>query len=918
MKVITILVGLVAFAVSAFTQNVVVNPTGNQNVVQPSGTSLNDNTFNNIRYAASSDNWSDTGVSLTGGSANTITLTPCPLGIDASGQGMYFIYIQQSTTTEITQVTGGTCLSGASSGTIVFTPKNSYTSATIGSASSGIQEAINDGCGITTSSGNCHIILPPGTFTIYGTVFQHCSDCLVDASGTQFISYTRDRAWMLGAASYVNRNVTLSGATMSSALTVDGCQITNMQLTGGVATITTSTCSAFVTGDTVTVNFVDSPNFWGEHVLTSVSGTTVKWSSGSSVCPSGCASPGTIAIQNAAIEDNAYPGTVDHFRINASGGGKYNQGIVANNDQSAHYDHLDYLSPGLLCDANHCGSYVYSAGTTSSTPVIWVSHANWNLQCAGNGLTNYANNSTRVSDSVIEGFGMWGVNSQNLLGSYGGTESDNVYMEEGSGPCVHPYEGSAFSATGFIWYGNLQPLVLQGGEQPAGTFPQFSCSGCSGTTQLNYYVVANDTTAGVHSFPLLAGYVLTNLSSGTVAGQFPHIPPQTPGDTVTYDILRMQPQIIANNTPSFPVFGSCTGSTSSQTACGSIVVGQAQCSGLVCTFTDNPSAYPSSYSINNNSWQPILPFWPAAILVTGAGPGGFSTAPVIASSEPPAVVSVNGTDFAQVFTHQCDFADNSGFSGGAWKQCLESGTNAAGEAATVMTDSPPGNPAGQIMQGRLNFTTGDPYNNFGMSAHHVITLVNSIPNTTLATITNRPPASANDTYIGIDHATGAGFSSAGLAFGAPYSISNYIGNVGDNASYLERLTSSSKLFNVPITASYQITSTVASGTAPFVVTSTTRVANLTTGGNPVSVLCGTSTTCSKTLQASAYLVHGLVTLSSGSATVSSLPFSGTTWTCTTSDNTTATNGSNMKEATATTGTVTGTGSDVISYQCAGN
>jgi hypothetical protein len=47
------------------------------------------------------------------------------------------------------------------------------------------------------------------------------------------------------------------------------------------------------------------------------------------------------------------------------------------------------------------------------------------------------------------------------------------------------------------------------------------------------------------------------------------------------------------------------------------------------------------------------------------------------------------------------------------------------------------------------------YNVFGVSPHHIITLVNSIPNTTLATITNRPSASANanDIFIGIDFAT---------------------------------------------------------------------------------------------------------------------------------------------------------------------
>jgi hypothetical protein len=116
----------------------------------------------------------------------------------------------------------------------------------------------------------------------------------------------------------------------------------------------------------------------------------------------------------------------------------------------------------------------------------------------------------------------------------------------------------------------------------------------------------------------------------------------------------------------------------------------------------------------------------------------------------------------------------------------------------------------------------------------------------------------------------------------------------------------------------QITSSVASGTAPFSVASGTRVATLSTGGNPVLRACGSSATCSNTGVSNGYLAFGTVTLSGGTRTVTGLPFANSTWTCVTSDITTPGNGSNMVEATSTTATVTGTGSDVISYQCPGN
>ena len=239
----------------------------------------------------------------------------------------------------------------------------------------------------------------------------------------------------------------------------------------------------------------------------------------------------------------------------AGGGGSFNQFFVMDDDEAATIRNFDADgSQGLTCTANHCGSYVYAANW--GAPVIWIDKANISPQCAGNGVTNYANNVTRVTDSVMQGFGMWGVNTMNILGNYGGTEMDDIYMEEGAGPCPNPYLGSSFGATGVIYEGNVQPLTVRGGEQPAGHGVSFPFSGTSGSTQLNYYVIAHDTTAGIYSAPLFAGVTFTNGGAGNVSVQWPHIPPQNAGDTVAYDILRMQPSTsLAANAPSFPTKG---------------------------------------------------------------------------------------------------------------------------------------------------------------------------------------------------------------------------------------------------------------------------------------------------------------------------------------------------------------------------
>ena len=80
----------------------------------------------------------------------------------------------------------------------------------------------------------------------------------------------------------------------------------------------------------------------------------------------------------------------------------------------------------------------------------------------------------------MQGFGMWGVNTMTILGNYGGTELDNIYMEEGAGPCANPYLGSSFGAMGIIYEGNVQPLTVRGGEQPAGHGVSFPFSGTFG------------------------------------------------------------------------------------------------------------------------------------------------------------------------------------------------------------------------------------------------------------------------------------------------------------------------------------------------------------------------------------------------------------------------------------------------------
>ncbi len=55
----------------------------------------------------------------------------------------------------------------------------------------------------------------------------------------------------------------------------------------------------------------------------------------------------------------------------------------------------------------------------------------------------------------------------------------------------------------------------------------------------------------------------------------------------------------------------------------------------------------------------------------------------------------------------------------------------------------------------------------------------------------------NDAFIGYDHGNGDS-AQVGISFGAPKSLSNYIGNVGDGKSWKEQLTAKAKTFAVPV------------------------------------------------------------------------------------------------------------------------
>jgi hypothetical protein len=110
----------------------------------------------------------------------------------------------------------------------------------------------------------------------------------------------------------------------------------------------------------------------------------------------------------------------------------------------------------------------------------------------------------------------------------------------------------------------------------------------------------------------------------------------------------------------------------------------------------------------------------------------------------------------------------------------------------------------------------------GTGPSHIITLSDSNFQKTIATQNNRPNNDSNDAFIGYDRGDGNP-ANIGISFGAPKSLSNYVGNVGDGTNWLERLTNNLKEFKtnvqmdsgLTVAGSVQANSFVSTGTGPW-------------------------------------------------------------------------------------------------------
>jgi hypothetical protein len=446
--------------------------------------------------------------------------------------------------------------------------------------------------------------------------------------------------------------------------------------------------------------------------------------------------------------------------------------VQVDDDQSFLLDGLDSSSRSVRCDSDFCGAYVTAPGPFNVWSAVgWLKNLNISPQCHGNGVDWQSGNTLRVSDSVIQGFQQFGVRTGVRRGGYGGTELDNVYMEEGRG-CGIGETGAA----GVIAQGGT--LTIRSDRSPAGQSPQFQNLG---SIYYHYFVVLSHPKFG-DSMPLAAGWAKTD-GSKPVNVTWPVV--RGIKGAGRYKLLRMAWQENIDK-PSPVGTGEWLIGTVDPAACGA----------ARCSFEDTHAKGQSYTTVNTFGgvpvYFPVLDFWPGAIVLSSGSDGQTLGSPAklfIDNAPTGGIVSVaRYADGPTIYAQGCQGGSGIGYGPTIYPamSCLEPGYSTWFLKRGLLFQSKDPNDAGKFVnyKGKINFVTT------GTGPSPLITWEDSNPGKTISDPLGRPPAEVTDSDTGI-YSRGIQYSRAKTE------IRNYIGKLPD-ASPQESLTATVKTFTVPI------------------------------------------------------------------------------------------------------------------------
>ena len=735
-----------------------------------------------------------------------------PAGTNCSGQVIkiatyvYQVYISGTGTAEAVPVLGGTCTPGATASctlivSTAFAHPNGYT---ISSASTGIQEAINDAFANNSATGAAGLAAPSiklmaGTnYNVYGTFVLRGFGSRIDADGALVTCFTRDFCGLNGEwdahpaiTDHSIKNLLMTqGATAPTGCSATSyCTVSSVAASSGVITVTTSAnhsfrgptngvgadyiqCEIYTTGQSALIQ--------AGRIQAVTSNTFTYAIDGAGTFSAGTQTFGFCRILETAWEDNGDHTVFDNFQLVNTINSGFGFGITDENDQHLVVRAASNRGSGQVIDVTYpVGAFFYQRTDRGYGGIMVLSDVELtgvNCFTAGSG----ANGLTWSGGNVCQGSPVFGVR---YPGGLQPLSLENIYQETASNANNPLYGGIV--AMGYEMGGGLGGRIL-GTFPTGGTFgATFSCTGGSGNlpNKRNYYVVGWNGASPSPMF-YIGSSATTNCSGATINVTWPMFNISTASGAITWTLYvtsgtgTVPPTFSAPG--SYCLIGNGSGGSAAPTL-GS--------NGML-TYSDTQGAT-ASCGAPTPTYASLFWFWPYPFVCNGAGCTIFADI----ASKGSTIASSSGIAATAIVALRCVNA------GAAQEQmsptvvkCLDTngGVSDTAGGVTFIQQSTANTQPPLDTKGLINF--GPPIGSHG----DLLTLEDSNSSKTFTTLGFRPSNDAQDTAICKDQGNGV---ASGLCFRANTSVSVYIGAIADNSSFLERLTSSAKLFAVPLAAS---------------------------------------------------------------------------------------------------------------------
>ena len=466
--------------------------------------------------------------------------------------------------------------------------------------------------------------------------------------------------------------------------------------------------------------------------------------------------PGAGSVGHSAIRYNTQGTVIRNVSFVGNGGYRFNHGIENDDDQGSGLDHI-YLNGNVIrCDSTFCGSVIWGPGPYSTNAgITFLRDFSFSPECSGNGIDWWNGNDLKISGGIIQGFNQYAIR-------IGPTVAVNDVIEEvhvEAGVCTNPLGN--LGTAGIIAIGTT--VSNFGGALGAG-LPMFPQAGTTGGSWYGYYIVGHSSSGATP--PMAAGGLNNGNATINSANHITATWYDFGGVGTTYDVLRYPA-----TSPRTAPYGTGNWAVATGLAESSV------CTGGVCTFVDTVTS-PSSYTVAGfGGWTPQLSMWPGAIVLSPNG-NCYYAARYYGDSQwqGSTITDLCGADVT--FTQGlADFQGDWVPLGPGLVKMPGLANPTGGTGAMVLPGGGGGN------KGQLNMSNGG-------GPTDIITLRDSNQAKTYSHVTATPSYDVGDAAMCADM--------TGTCVRSPGAISQYINSLPDNASWLERLTSTIKRFQIPL------------------------------------------------------------------------------------------------------------------------